>query len=157
MRAGGPQGDFAWDSHHVIIVFMTLSTASNGDVKSNRVRKKLTDQIRETCPHVGLPEYPETWLAFSAEGNCRHDGQRGLSIDLKQQESYCLNAECVAWRVRCWRSRWQICCMASDAGWDFWETVIAKGDTEAILIAHAPPLPSPTATPLSRQPKGKAR
>lgn len=75
---------------------MTLSTASNGDVKSEEVQRRGADRVQETCPHVGLPEDPKTWLAFAAEGNCCHYAQPAWPIDPGHQEAFCLSDAYVA-------------------------------------------------------------
>lgn len=75
---------------------MTLSTASNGDVKGEEVQQKLTERVQETCPYVGLPDDPETWLAFAAEGNCCHYAQPAWPIDPDHQEAFCLSEGYVA-------------------------------------------------------------
>lgn len=44
-----------------------VQTATNGHVHEHQAN---AEQLRLVCPHLGVENDPETWLAFPAAGNC---------------------------------------------------------------------------------------
>lgn len=47
---------------------------------------------RTTCPHLGLPNDHETWLAFASTGNHCHHTAKPQSANFTHQQAYCLSA-----------------------------------------------------------------
>lgn len=65
-----------------------VQTITNGHVREHQPK---FEQLRLVCPHLGVENDPETWLAFPAAGNCCHYAKPVGFVAMEHQQQFCLH------------------------------------------------------------------
>lgn len=65
-----------------------VQATTNGHVREHQPK---LEQLRLVCPHLGVENDPETWLAFPAAGNCCHYAKPIGFVAMTHQQQFCLH------------------------------------------------------------------